>query len=81
MARPRPPDDRLPSDAPAYFEEGAVRWELPVVINGARGVLVIRVFEDEVPVAKRKREGASVRGLAVTQLDAYRRNRRKDDRT
>lgn len=75
MGRPLSPDDRYPSDAPAYAEEKAVRWELPVRINGTRGVLVIREFEDVVPLedARRRKEGVSVRGVAVMRLDEDRR--------
>jgi hypothetical protein len=80
VGRRLPPDDRWTQDAKIYAEEtGAVRYELPVTFKGANGVLVIREFGNDVPLedARKRKEGASARGLAVSLLYADGRNRRE----
>lgn len=46
MPAERGPEDGLPRDAPMpWMEEGdAVRYELPVIVQGKKGLLVIRIF-------------------------------------
>lgn len=38
----RSPDNGLPKDTPVYPEPEAIRYELPVVVAGVKGTLVIR---------------------------------------
>lgn len=73
-SRPRGPQDRKPADAPAYAELDAIRWELPVVVDGVPGVLVIRWFTDEGRFTRGGRSRCddgevSARGRAVTRLE------------
>lgn len=70
MPKLRGPDDRKPPDAPAYPEVGGTRWELPVTIAGATGVLMIRCFDNG------RDDAMFLAGRAVLLLDAERRNRR-----
>jgi hypothetical protein len=72
MSRPRGPEDRKPLDAPAFPELHGLRFQLPVKVLEASGVLVIRVFDD----GRENDIEVSVRGRAVLLLDAERRNKR-----
>lgn len=72
MPRPRGPEDRKPLDAPAFPELHGLRFQLPVTVGGASGLLVIRVFDD----GRADDIEVSVRGRAILLLDAERRNRR-----
>lgn len=62
--RPRPPEDGWPRTIPyAYKEENnAIRWEIPVVVDGIKGTLVIRWFGDDEKIE------TSIRGQAVEKI-------------
>lgn len=68
MGRPRHPEDALPRTIPYVAqEESAIRWEIPVVVDGIKGTLVIRWFSDS------DSGETSIRGQAVERI--RRRNR------
>lgn len=68
MGRPRHPEDGWPRSIPYVSQEenNAIRWEIPVVVDGIKGTLVIRWFADD-------KGETSIRGQAVEKM--RRRNR------
>lgn len=77
MGRPRAEDDREPKDTPVYAEPEAIRFELPVVIAGVKGCLVIRWFTGQ---TRRFSRGAmacpddgeaSIRGKAAEFMERF----------
>lgn len=64
MPRPRGPEDSFPSPpiTPRQEVSGALRWELPVSIAEAKGLLVIRTFDHKGPEM-------SIRGKAAALLE------------
>ena len=63
MRRPRLQDDRAPRETRVFDEPVGIRYELPVVVSGAPGMLVIRWFDD------RDQGEMSIRGRAAMTLE------------